>query len=348
MNQTMKININKTIVLELNYHCNLQCIHCYIPGDEKKRKMFMRFDEAKRLLDQIEELGFQRIVITGGEPLLNPDFIKIYSYAWDKGFIISLYTNITLMTEEIKKLLILKKPALIKISLFGCDKSTYAIITGQDLYSLVYQNILYLKQEGINVAVKIPLLRQNNPKYVKEIQKKLAENGISVKIEVRILPRFNGDTEILNYRYTPEEIIELKIDNEQRSMEMFEQVHNSNKKVKDITQCIQVCQPSVINPECKLQLCFFMREYGIDLHSVLLRDAFSMLVDVMSKGQIGNESFECKDCNKQYMCMYCPGWAKTEVGAVNKKIPFLCDLIKGYEDKYISLKKNHDWEELSE
>lgn len=344
MNQAMKININKTIVLELNYHCNLQCIHCYIPGDEKKRKRFMGFDEAKELLDQIEEIGFQRIVITGGEPLLNPDFIKIYSYAWDKGFIISLYTNSTLLTEEIKRVLVLKKPALIKISLFGCDEGTYTIITGQDLYSLVYQNIMLLKQKGINVAVKIPLLKQNNSKSVKEMQKKLAENGISAKIEVRILPRYNGDTEILNYRYMPEEIIELKIDNEQRSMEMFEQVRNTNKKVKDIKQCIQVCQPSVINPECKLQLCFFMREYGIDLHSVLLKDAFPMLVDEMSEAQSENECFECKDCNRQYMCMYCPGWAKTEVGAVNKKIPFLCNLIKGYEDKYMSLQKNNDRE----
>ena len=336
-----KLNMNKTIVLELNYHCNLQCVHCYIPSEEKRPKRFMDFGEAKMLLDQVEAQGCNRIVFTGGEPLINPDFEKIYSYAWDKGFIINLYTNATLMNESIKKILITKKPALIKVSLFGGDTSTYEKVTGHNLFSLVYDNILFLNQNGVNVTVKTPLLRQNNINTIKEVQKKLGYQGVSTKIEVRILPRFNSDAEALNYRYTPEEIIALEIDNQTRGVKKYEQIRNEvNKRVRDINYCIHVCQPFVISPECNLQLCFFMREWNISLKTVPLVKAFEMLVEKISNEQIMDAEFECEDCDKQYMCPYCPGWAKTEIGMVNKKIPFLCKLVEGYENKYNALAEN--------
>ena len=53
--QGFKLNVNKTVVLELNYHCNLQCIHCYIPGEEKSPKKYMSYADAKMILDQIKE-----------------------------------------------------------------------------------------------------------------------------------------------------------------------------------------------------------------------------------------------------------------------------------------------------
>lgn len=336
--QGFKLNVNKTVVLELNYHCNLQCIHCYIPGEEKSPKKYMSYADAKMILDQIKEQGFQRIVITGGEPMMNPDFEKIYLYAWETGFIISLYTNATLMNENIKKLLLSKNPALMKISLFGGDSDSYKKVTGHDLFSLVHDNILLLKKNGINVMVKTPLLRQCNLTAMKGMQLDLASKGISTKIEVRILPRFNGDSETLSYRYTPKEIIDLEIDNQKRGLQKFEKIQgNRKKRVRDINYCLYVCQPFVISPECNLQLCFFMREWNVSLKEIPLADAFEMLIDRISDNPMTSEPLECGNCDKQYMCPYCPGWAKTEVGTLNKKIPFLCELVEDYEEKYNTL-----------
>lgn len=339
-----KLNTDKTIVFELNYSCNLQCIHCYVPSEEKLQRRFMNYSDAKSLLDQLQNNGFKRILITGGEPLLNPDFEKIYTYAWDMGFTISLFSNVTLMDEKIKRLLVEKKPALIRVSLFGGDIDSYEKVTGHNLYKVVYANILFLKENNVNVTVKIPLLKQNNLVAIREIQQSLAEQGISTKVEVRILPRFDGDNETVNYRYRPEEIIALGIDNQVRGLEKYKQISKQfDKKVKDINYCIHVCQPFVVNPECKLQLCFFMREWTIDLKTVPFVKALEMLIEKISNEQIENSEFECKGCDKQYMCPYCPGWAKTEVGMINKKIPFLCELVEGYENKYNALivnKKN--------
>lgn len=335
-----ELNVNKTIVLELNYQCNLHCIHCYVPDIEKYPMRFMEYQDAKAILEQLLDCGFRRILITGGEPLLNPDFEMIYSFAWDLGFTITLFTNATLMNDKKKELLVKKRPAMVRISLFGADIGSYKLITGQDKFNIVYENISFLKLHGVNVTVKIPLLRQNNICNMKELRSELSSKGISTKIEVRILPRFNGDIETIEYRFTPQEILELNIDNEKRSKEHFREIKKySSKKAKDIMYCVHECQPFVINPEMKLQLCFFIREISVDLRDNPFDKACKLLMETVSNQYSNADLCDCTECDKQYLCPYCPGWAKIELGKVNAKIPFLCDLVKLYEEKYDAIIK---------
>lgn len=336
MDNQYLLNKNKTIVLELNYRCNLQCIHCYVPDEEKTASRFMTFDDARKILGQLLENGLHRILLTGGEPLLNPDFNRIYEYAWDKGFLISVFTNATRLTTRTQDLLIAKKPEFVRVSLFGGDSGSYELITGHDQFSLVCDKIFFLKLNGVKTTVKTPLLRQNQAHALKEIQREFSKAGIPVKIETRVLPRFNGDNMALHYRYSPREIIDLEIDNVKRGLEMFGQL-DRQKKVKNLNDCIHVCQPFVIDPESNLQLCFFIREWKISLKSTPFTEAVALLTEKITGGQDILQESECHDCENQFMCPYCPGWAKTEVGVLNKKIPFLCQLTDGYRHKYEDL-----------
>ena len=78
MGEKNTINTNKTIVLELNYSCNLKCIHCYVPDVEKKDSHFLSLRDAKHIFDEMELNGFERVLFTGGEPFANPQFLDIY------------------------------------------------------------------------------------------------------------------------------------------------------------------------------------------------------------------------------------------------------------------------------
>ena len=40
------------------------------------------------------------LTLTGGEPLLRPDFCDIYAYAHGLGLVLTVYTNATLITER--------------------------------------------------------------------------------------------------------------------------------------------------------------------------------------------------------------------------------------------------------
>lgn len=62
-------------------------------------------DQWIDLARQAAEMGVGSLLLTGGEPMLRPDFKEIYRAIYRMGFILELYTNATLITPEIKALL---------------------------------------------------------------------------------------------------------------------------------------------------------------------------------------------------------------------------------------------------
>jgi MoaA/NifB/PqqE/SkfB family radical SAM enzyme len=60
----------------------------------------MTLDEIKRGLDKIADFGILYLTMTGGEPMVRPDFWEICKYARHLGFALRLYTNGYLVDEE--------------------------------------------------------------------------------------------------------------------------------------------------------------------------------------------------------------------------------------------------------
>lgn len=98
--RTVKYGIPSTVSFELTYGCNEMCVHCYNPGAPheicKARKASdteMQYEDYVSALDQLEEMGVQKILFTGGDPFIKKDFLRILGYAHSKKFAISIYTN---------------------------------------------------------------------------------------------------------------------------------------------------------------------------------------------------------------------------------------------------------------
>lgn len=91
--------------LELTLNCNLNCLHCGSHcSRERKHGDELSKDEWKALLDHVKEnFDLKDIIleITGGEPLMNPDFFEIMEYARDLGYHWGMTTNATLITKEV-------------------------------------------------------------------------------------------------------------------------------------------------------------------------------------------------------------------------------------------------------
>src|SRR5437660_365316 len=69
-------------------------------------------------------------LIAGGEIFARRDFLDIYAYAKRKGFLITLFTNGTMITEKIADFLADLRPFTIEITLYGGTKETYENLTG--------------------------------------------------------------------------------------------------------------------------------------------------------------------------------------------------------------------------
>lgn len=136
----MSVNENqKTIVspqrfpangtFELTVRCDLKCKMCLFRHDDSENADIMAKElTAAQWIDlakQVAEAGTINLLITGGEPMLRPDFCEIWEGIYKEGFILELYTNGTLVTPKIMETLRRYPPHRIGVTLYGLSAETY-------------------------------------------------------------------------------------------------------------------------------------------------------------------------------------------------------------------------------
>ena len=80
--------------------CNMKCKHCFLSAPDAKFGE-MSYEDCMKLIDQMAECGISRIGLTGGEPLLRPDFFKIVDALTAKDIqVVGIATNGLLVNER--------------------------------------------------------------------------------------------------------------------------------------------------------------------------------------------------------------------------------------------------------
>jgi len=87
------------IVISPTMRCNLRCIGCY--AGEYTQKDDLDFETVDRVIEEAKSLGMYFYTITGGEPYLWSDLLRIFETHNDCFF--QTYTNGTLITKELAK-----------------------------------------------------------------------------------------------------------------------------------------------------------------------------------------------------------------------------------------------------
>ncbi|HXO07234.1 MAG TPA: pyrroloquinoline quinone biosynthesis protein PqqE [Solirubrobacteraceae bacterium] len=96
-----------TLVAELSYLCPLHCPYCSNPieiGAEKYRRE-LESDHWLRTFREARALGVLQLALTGGEPMLRRDLVRLVQGARDAGLYSSLITAGTLFTRARAKAL---------------------------------------------------------------------------------------------------------------------------------------------------------------------------------------------------------------------------------------------------
>lgn len=141
-------NINY-LRLSVTDHCNYRCHYCR-PEDDKthsQRLEILSYEEMARIVDVFAELGVTKVRLTGGEPLLRKDIIKLVKLIKKNPYIsdIPLSTNAHLLANMAFKL---KSAGVnrVNISLDSLQEKCFFDITrGGDLTTVLY---------GIDMAIK--------------------------------------------------------------------------------------------------------------------------------------------------------------------------------------------------
>ena len=119
---------------ELTVRCNLHCKMCLFRHDdsenEELKKKELTAEQWIALGKQIADAGTLHLLITGGEPMIRPDFCEIWKELYHRGFFLQLYTNATMVTPEIMETLRKYPPHQIGVTIYGASEKTYDKVCG--------------------------------------------------------------------------------------------------------------------------------------------------------------------------------------------------------------------------
>ena len=114
------------LFFELTDACNLSCLHCGSSACPQNNT-FLPVDATKSVIDQVAARYSSHsimICLSGGEPLIHPDFFEIASYAKKRGFSCGFTTNGTLIDPSVAK----------KLVACGIDSVTFSLDGLQDTH----------------------------------------------------------------------------------------------------------------------------------------------------------------------------------------------------------------------
>ncbi len=138
----------------LTFRCNLRCHYCAAPT---LRVPQMDTEEILRIADDFYELGMRWVTFSGGEPLLRKDIGAIVNHCKDKGVVVFISTNGTLVPRRIDDI---RRVDRITLSLDGAGE-VHDRIRGEGAWEKTIAAAETAREHGIPVAFTCVLSEHN-------------------------------------------------------------------------------------------------------------------------------------------------------------------------------------------
>lgn len=318
--------------IELTERCNLNCVHCYInqPANSESAKAGeMSTEQVKFVLDQMAQAGTLFLMITGGEVLLRPDFEEIYLHAKRLGFILTVFTNGTMVTPEIADLFAKARPHLIEITLDGATAETFEAVTDvRGSFGQCMRGIRLLKERNLPLLVKTVFLTLNIHEQ-KAIQDMAVELGLKHRYDSTIWPRLDGTESPYCFRLNVEETLAMDLADPQRTEAWFENAEKfAGIPVRShlVFTCGSGFRSFHVNCAGEMSLCMMVRKPSFNLLEVPFQEAWENLGEMRQlKRKLGTE---CESCSANDLCSQCAGWSRLTHGDLETPNAFVCKLGK--------------------
>lgn len=324
---------------ELTFGCNLRCKHCYTDCYNKPAylRKELKTKEVKFILDKVYKSGVIWLCFTGGDPLTRKDFLDIYSYARDKGFIITVFTNGYSMTGEIARYFKKKPPFVIEMTLNAVTEDLYQKISQvKGSLEKVMKGIDLILKENLPLKIKTQIIK-DNLEEVPKIKKFIKELGLKFRPSSDLHARLNGDSAPCNLRISPQEALRLNgkrplSDNGCRLWQKREDtpplLSEQGRQKSDLFRCAIGGGDGInLDPYGNMFLCNLIRKPAFNLLKIDIEYASNKLLPLVRNRKFVSNS-KCKGCNLREFCSWCPGRAYLEAGNEEASIPYYCERTK--------------------
>jgi MoaA/NifB/PqqE/SkfB family radical SAM enzyme len=159
--QALRLDGFDTLFLELTAACNQQCLHCYAASGPAETARLSR-PTCESVLEDARDLGFRRVQLTGGEPLLCDFLPELVARASELGIAeCEIFTNGLLLDQRMLETLAPHRPSW-AFSVYSHDPSTHDSITGiKDSHRRTLAAIERAVGAGLAVRVAVISMHDN-------------------------------------------------------------------------------------------------------------------------------------------------------------------------------------------
>ena len=154
----------KSLYFYLTGDCNMACRHCWIAPtfqNSDLSRQALPFDTFTRIVMEARKLGLRAIKLTGGEPLIHPDIIRILRFIRDCDLDLTVESNGVAITPHIADLIKSCRNYFISVSIDGLVESHEWMrgVTGS--FDRASAGVQTLVQTGIHPQVIMAVSEKN-------------------------------------------------------------------------------------------------------------------------------------------------------------------------------------------
>jgi len=319
--------------VEVTRRCPLRCVHCYnnlAMDDHETRWRELTCEEHCRILDEIAGAGCLWLLYTGGEIFARTDFLDIYTYAKQKGLLVTLFTNGTLVTAKVADHLAQWRPFSIEITLYGRTRQVHERVTGvPGSYERSVRAIRLFRERRLPLRIKTMALTLNRHE-IGDLRRFVEEElGLEFRFDPMLNCRLDCSRGPLAVRLTPEEVVALDLQDPKRLAEwkrfaeQFNRPADWPEQLDQLYSCGAGIQAFAVDPWGGLGLCALAREEAYDLRNGSFRAGWEHFLSKIRQKKITRRT-KCVACQIKAMCGMCPANAELENQDSELPVDFLC------------------------
>jgi radical SAM protein with 4Fe4S-binding SPASM domain len=288
-------------------------------------------EEHLRILDELAEAGCLWLLFTGGEIFARRDFLDIYTHARRKGFLITLFTNGTMVTPRIADHLATYRPFSIEITMYGRTRETYERLTGiPGSYAKCMRGIELLVERGLPLRLKTVAVTINKHEVL-DMQRFAEERGLEFKFDSMMNPRIDCSHSPLAVRLSPAECVAFDLQDPRRMDEWklfatkFLGPANPPERSDDLYHCGGGVNSFSIDPYGGMSICVLSRVDRFDLRRGSVREGWQTFLRGVRTKKITRPT-KCTACELKSMCGMCPANGELENQDAEAPVDFLCQV----------------------
>ena len=349
---------------ELTARCNLDCRMCYIHKRANDAMALAGERTAAQWLALAEECrtaGTLLLLLTGGEPMLRPDFREIYTGCRRLGLMVSINSNAVLIDEDMLRFLAADPPSRINITLYGASPETYGALCGDPAaYERVVRAILDLQAAGVLVKLNFSVTPYNR-QDLEAAYRFASGHNLHIQAASYMFPPvraseygcFQAD------RMTPEESAEMQLrydalrfplkELRHRLSEMLagNQVPDPDRECQELPteriRCRAGSSTFWVTWDGRLRPCGMMTEPAVSVPELGFDEAWERTKSAAAAIRLPSE---CVSCKYKNACHACAAMCVTETGRFDKRPDYVCRMteksVQLTLDEYEKRKKSED------